>query len=290
MEAQRYSSLGVDGKMQFTMLATSRGRSWNGVDAMLYHTSGGFAEQRGLDHHSVCMYVGFPITAACRCDGVMRRGLQRPGSIDVIPPGVASAWEEDGPTTTLSVDLSRSLLESTADAIGIRPVPALAPRIQISDSKLEHMCWGLKAELEHGDREGRLFAESIGVAMAAHLLRPNVAVEIAVAKRGLTRRQLNATMDFIDAHLAGDISLSAIARAAGLSPSHFNTLFKRSVGQPVHRYVVQRRVERAVDLICRRGMRLSSAALEAGFADQSHMARCMRRVLGVTPTEVVRSI
>jgi AraC family transcriptional regulator len=32
----------------------------------------------------------------------------------------------------------------------------------------------------------------------------------------------------------------------------------------------------------------SEIALRAGFADQSHMARCMRRVIGMTPTAVIR--
>ena len=73
-----------------------------------------------------------------------------------------------------------------------------------------------------------------------------------------------------------------------MSASNFKTLFKRTTGLPVHQYVIRQRVDRAVDLISRGRLRLSVAALKAGFADQSHMARCMRRVMGVTPTEVVR--
>jgi len=52
---------------------------------------------------------------------------------------------------------------------------------------------------------------------------------------------------------------------------------------------MRQRVERAVNLISRGRLRLSAAALQAGFADQSHMARCMRRIRGVTPTDVVRN-
>ncbi|KYF72421.1 hypothetical protein BE15_48030 [Sorangium cellulosum] len=52
----------------------------------------------------------------------------------------------------------------------------------------------------------------------------------------------------------------------------------------MHEYVVQRRVERARALLLRGDLPASQVAIEAGFAHQSHMARCMRRVLGVTPT------
>ena len=49
-----------------------------------------------------------------------------------------------------------------------------------------------------------------------------------------------------------------------------------------------RRVERARTLLQRGGLSAGEVALEAGFSHQSHMARCMRRVLGVTPSVVAR--
>ncbi|WP_224249360.1 helix-turn-helix transcriptional regulator [Hyalangium gracile] len=72
-----------------------------------------------------------------------------------------------------------------------------------------------------------------------------------------------------------------------ISASHLKTLFKRSTGLPVHEYVIQRRVERARSLLMRGELPAGQVALEAGFSHQSHMARCMRRVLGVTPKAVM---
>ena len=76
---------------------------------------------------------------------------------------------------------------------------------------------------------------------------------------------------------------------AGVSVSHLKTLFRRSTGLPVHQYVLRRRVERARLLLERGELPLSQIALEAGFAHQSHMARCMRRLLGTTPAALRRS-
>ncbi|MDF2697143.1 MAG: AraC family transcriptional regulator, partial [Labilithrix sp.] len=64
--------------------------------------------------------------------------------------------------------------------------------------------------------------------------------------------------------------------------------FKVRTGLSVHRYVVRRRVERARVLLLQRTMPASEVALAAGFAHQTHMARWMRRELGVTPRELVR--
>jgi len=73
---------------------------------------------------------------------------------------------------------------------------------------------------------------------------------------------------------------------AGVSPSHFKTLFKRSVGMPVHQYVIRTRVDYATELLQRGEGPLADIALQAGFANQSHLARCMRRIAGVTPGQL----
>ncbi|MGO1070656.1 helix-turn-helix domain-containing protein [Lysobacter sp. CA199] len=58
---------------------------------------------------------------------------------------------------------------------------------------------------------------------------------------------------------------------------------------PAHRYVLERRVECARALLLRGRGNMGEIALEAGFPHASHMARCMRRVLGMTPAQVAQS-
>ena len=53
------------------------------------------------------------------------------------------------------------------------------------------------------------------------------------------------------------------------------------MGMAVHQYVIQRRVEFAKTLLLREEMSVAEVALEAGFAHQSHLARHMRRALGL---------
>jgi AraC family transcriptional regulator len=99
----------------------------------------------------------------------------------------------------------------------------------------------------------------------------------------LSRRRLRRVIDYIQNNLAEDLSLAELAQVIGMSPSHFKIVFKQSVGTPVHQYVIARRVEYAAELIGRSELPLSAIALQAGFANQSHMARCMRRSIGITP-------
>jgi AraC family transcriptional regulator len=124
------------------------------------------------------------------------------------------------------------------------------------------------------------------MALAVRLLGPSPAPR--QVQTGLSSSQLRQVVEYIEEHLDQDLSLARLAGVVGVSASHLKTVFRRSTGLPVHEYVVQRRVERAKALLLRGELPASQVALEAGFAHQSHMARWMRRVLGVTPTAVVR--
>jgi AraC-like DNA-binding protein len=77
-------------------------------------------------------------------------------------------------------------------------------------------------------------------------------------------------------------TLANLAAEAGLGRLQFLRAFSRATGLPPHAYLVQRRIQRARQLI-RRGVTLADAAAASGFADQSHMTRCFTRSLGLTP-------
>jgi AraC family transcriptional regulator len=130
-----------------------------------------------------------------------------------------------------------------------------------------------------GDRADNPPAESAFLAGAANT--PN-------AKGGLSGRRLRQLIGFIEDNLGSNLSLETIAQAVGLSASHCKTAFRASLGQPIHQYVIQRRIERARTLLCEGKQSISQIALETGFAHQSHLAFHMRRVLGVSPGSLVR--
>jgi AraC family transcriptional regulator len=94
---------------------------------------------------------------------------------------------------------------------------------------------------------------------------------------------LRQVFGYIEDNLGRELSLSEIAGVAGVSVSHFKTLFRESVGIPAHQYVIRRRLERAKSLLAEGKLSISQIALDTGFAHQSHLAHHMRRVLGVSP-------
>jgi len=85
-----------------------------------------------------------------------------------------------------------------------------------------------------------------------------------------------------------DLSLSELASVAGTSLSHFKALFSRAVGISPHRFVVKCRVERAAALLQRGDSTISDIAAATGFSHASHLARWTRRMLGVSPRQLVQ--
>ena len=280
-----------DGIMQFSTRRTSRERFWSGFEATIYDTSGGLAEAPMFPKHSVSMHVGAPVRATCRCDGIVSRRFQVPGDIDVVPAGYSGAWEDEGPTSMLVVSVSPSLIQTAAQDMGIEyERVSIRPQLALRDPHLEHIGWALKAELETDEPFGRLYADSLGLALAAHLLRRYAPLVDRRIAGGFSKRRLQRVIDYIAEHLAHDLTLAELAHVARVSPSHFKLLFKQSVGVPVHQYVIRRRVEYASELLLHGELPLRDVALQAGFADQSHMARCMRRMTGRTPSALRSAI
>ena len=87
------------------------------------------------------------------------------------------------------------------------------------------------------------------------------------------------------AHLNQDLSLSALAQQIGFSPYHFARLFRQTIGESPHQFVLSQRIEHAQSLLKETGQPLAQIALTCGFANQSHLTQAFRRTLGLTPAE-----
>jgi AraC-like DNA-binding protein len=95
--------------------------------------------------------------------------------------------------------------------------------------------------------------------------------------------RLRAVLD----DLGGETDLADLAKRAGLSTARLRALAQAELGAPLAHWRLWLRLETAM-LRLRAGEPLAAAAVEAGFVDQSHLNRAMRRFFGITPLMAAR--
>jgi AraC family transcriptional regulator len=164
--------------------------------------------------------------------------------------------------------------------------------IDVDDPIAKHFCDLGRLELDRGGASGRLYAEGMATALGVHLLRKYGTGKQPPAphRGGIAPIRLRRVLEFIAAHLQDDLSLADLSAVAGLSSHHFGAAFKASIGTPPYRYVMERRVQVARELL-RDGKRsVAEIAYAAGFASQAHLTTSFRRVTGTTPGRFRRSL
>jgi len=273
-------------------LLTSTGRGWRGLHADFVHVSAGKLDVPGNQMHGVGVHFGPAVNANCRLGTQRMRRVQKAGDIDIVPAGFEGSWDDDADCWILSLQLDRSLIDQVAKDLGwgCRDLELL-PRLQLRDPRIEAIAWAVKAELETLTPSDSLFIDHLANAMAVRLIETSssVAVQLDTASTPrLSARQLRLLTEFIEGNLDQKLHLADLARIAGLSVTRLKSLFRNTTGVPVHQYVIRRRVEYARGLLTTTALPASEVALKAGFSHQSHMASTMRRLLGQTPSDIVR--
>ena len=110
---------------------------------------------------------------------------------------------------------------------------------------------------------------------------------VTVRPGGSEHPAVRAARKYMEVHFGENISIAKLAGLVSWSPYHFARVFGRQTSFPPHAYLEGVRIRKARELLDG-GHTLASAALSAGFADQSHMTHRFKRFLGITPGMYVR--
>lgn len=218
-------------------------------------------------------------------NGRVSTQLLRPGSVIIAPVGEPKHWSHAEPADVLVMQLSVNAVNEVAQSIsgGACPGPELRDNFGTCDPFIEQLGQRLIEEVRSPDPLSHLFAQSAARQLAIHLLRRHSGCAVAFSGVKLTRQKLRAATDYIDAHLGDDVTLAAIAQAVGLSPCHFAHAFREETGMAPHRYVMQRRIDRARALLRETDLNVAEVGYRVGYPNHSHFCVAFQRLAGVTP-------
>lgn len=213
-------------------------------------------------------------------DGWIDIPTDRPHTV-AAPPLTDVDYRIEGPSELIILAAPAQRLASAIDS------PALVERLApVYERPFQDPMFSLLAARAwtEADRADGLFVDSVALALLSTLLaaadaqRNEPAAKAPPADLRFTR-----VIDFIEARLHEDISLSDLAAVACLSPFHFTRAFRARHGVSPVRFVQRRRIERSMRLLLQPGSRIAAVAHACGFADQAHFTTAFRRLTGSTP-------
>ena len=196
--------------------------------------------------------------------------------------------EYAGPFHYLSFYLRRSALDAVTDDVGSSPIGDLRhePGVGVSDPTVRHLLCSLVPALARASVEtSALYADHVARAFIIHLA--STYGELRSRERplrgGLAPWQQRRARELIDARLDGTLSLAELAQECRLSVRHFARAFRQSTGQSPHRWLTERRLDKARGLLESSARSLSEIAEDCGFASQSHFTRVFTHRVGTSP-------
>ncbi len=221
-------------------------------------------------------------------DGEHRDFLFGPNEIIVTPAGVRSGWRWHSRSKVIVITLEPEQLRRFAETeAGVLLTDAqLQDLPQFHDPELCSAGDMLRLALEGEEMGSAVMYESLARIFLVKLLQRygselDESPDLAAGYSSNTHRRV---LDYIERNYSRHIAVDDLAREARLSPSHFSRLFRRSLSQSPHQFLMSYRVERAIDALVREpDQQLAQVALATGFSDQAHFSRTFKRLVGVTP-------
>jgi AraC family transcriptional regulator len=187
----------------------------------------------------------------------------------------------------INIMLDQKLLGRIATESGLSPNVELEHRVIFPDPTIVHVAQLFKSEVVSGGLARKLYTESLTNLLAVHLLRnySGAAVKPKLENEDgpLDALKLNQVKDFIEERLAEDLTIADMAAIVHMSQFHFARAFKAATGTPPHRYLTQRRLERAKVLLEVTRLSVAEVAYRVGFDNKSHFIAQFRKATGTTP-------
>jgi AraC family transcriptional regulator len=262
--------------------AISERFSMHVVDATPLQASTAFTET------ALALYTAGGHRVRRKQGGRLVEGRSDPGTVNLSPANAYAIWEADGSSHAIVVFLQDALLSHVVRenwAVEPRSVE-IVPQFLVRDPVIEAVVTQLAVEAGSDSPSGSLYAESACEFLAHHLIQRYSTLSKTPARPlgGLPAHRLKVVKDYIEENLRNPIALHQLAGLARVSVRHFERAFRQSLGVPPHRYVLERRVSAARDLLLSHPrLNIEEIARQLGFSSSSHFSSAFIRRTGCSP-------
>ena len=193
-----------------------------------------------------------------------------------------------------ALDVQRLAAAAGSPALALGPWTSQEPLHRLHGEALTAPFRALVRELAGVrplQREGLRAAAALLLVEATRVFQPAgdpAAVPVAVPSAGPHAPAVRRALALLDERFGERWRLVDLARGSGVSAGHLADLFARDVGIAPHRYLHQRRLVRAAELLAGSDLPITTIALEVGFGSGPHLSRAFRAARQCSPREYRR--
>jgi AraC family transcriptional regulator len=217
---------------------------------------------------------------------VAERYLLGEGDSAMVDCSEVSTVTVNSPMDTVRLYVPRAAIQDyVREHYGSDKVLLKRPQQVMRDPTLHHLGACLSALLERPEENNSLLIDHIALSLQSYLYQTCSATApwSKRAPAGLAPWQESRAKQAMDSNLDKKITLAQLADDCGLSTSQFARAFKQSTGCPPHRWLLQRRIQRAQDLLLTSDKTFAEIARSCGFSGHSHLTRVFGQTVGTSP-------
>jgi AraC family transcriptional regulator len=269
------------------LLRCSAGQGWKGVELRTYRYSGLDVPVPAMADFMIVSYKRGSTMMERRFEGRWTRTECHPGDVSLLTRSQASHWHWTEQIDVSHVYLSDTVVSRVAADVLERPIAAvrLHDILRTQSPIVTETVEAISREAVGNGIGGALYVDALSTQLVVNLLRNFASVQF-VDKSGrgelppATRKRI---VEYIEARIDQALSLEELAEVASMGVWTFGKRFRASFQTSPHQYVLDRRLEKAQQMLALGRLPVKAIASECGFADQAHLTRIMRARLGRTP-------
>ena len=215
------------------------------------------------------------------------------GTLTLIPAGVLTAFRTYVPAEAVLCALESDFVERLLSEADRHREFAPVMRAKFQDSAIRRLITLLEEELRVGAPTGKLYADSLALAIGmryARLAEAGHHRERYSHTSALPPVALRRVIERIKQSFETDLTLDSLAAESGYSRAHFLRMFRAATHQTPHQYLLSLRLENAIQMMRERSTPLNDIAVACGFSSHAHFTNVFRSRFGMLPSQYRRKL
>ncbi len=206
-------------------------------------------------------------------------------SVIATPPGVLISCKHSLPTQDyFMVTISKNRFQEILSSIS--PTSGVAKPLNFPYSRQLFSCAAtLMQEFEKRDIGYEFMVQSLLTEFIIQLIREGRIIENMEKPIGKNYNYADRAVEYLHTYYNASISLDDLCMELNLSRYHFIRIFKAQTGVTPHAYLINLRLEHALEYLSEKDFPLEQVSTLCGFVNQAHFSQSFKKKYGITPTQ-----